>query len=175
MPRFFLLLVLFLVSPFVMAYSYTMEISEQAIQNKISAMMPMERKFLIFSVIISDPKVSLIKDNNKIGVLTNISVITPDGGRNDGRISFTGTLSYNSEQGAFYFYNPVIETLEIDRLPEVYAADVRKITQLAVTNALATYPVYKLQADDLRQKYIKSVLESVIVDGGKLLVTLRPF
>ena len=158
-----------------MAYSYTMEITEQAIQNKISDLMPMERQFLILSIVISDPKVTLIKDGNKIGVKTSIAVLTPDGGRNEGRLSFTGTLTYNPDQGAFYFYNPVIDTLEIDKLPEQYAADVKSITQLAVTSALAKYPVYKLQTDDLRQKYIKSVLESVIVADGRLLVTLKPF
>ena len=158
-----------------MAYSYTMEITDQAIQNRISAMMPMERNFLIFSIIISDPEITLIKEGNKIGVITNISVLMPDGIRNDGRISFTGSLAYNPDQGAFYFNNPIIDTLQINNLPEQYAADVKQIAQLAVSSALATYPVYKLQTDDLRQKYIKSVLESVIVDEGRLLVTLKPF
>ncbi|HEX5637443.1 MAG TPA: DUF1439 domain-containing protein, partial [Gammaproteobacteria bacterium] len=121
------------------------------------------------------PEVTLIKDTNKIGVFTNIAVLSPDNNRHTGRVSFTGTLVYDASQGAFFYHNPVIEKLEIDKLPEQYAADVKLITQLAVTNALASYPVYRLQTDDLRQKYIKSVLESVVVDNGKLLVTLKPF
>ncbi|MBI3187510.1 MAG: DUF1439 domain-containing protein [Gammaproteobacteria bacterium] len=175
MIRSLLAMIIFSCSQFAMAYSYTMEIPEQAIQNKISAMMPMERKLLVFSIIISDPKVTLIKDTNKIGVFTNIAVLSRDNSRHTGRVSFTGTLVYNASQGAFFYHNPVIEKLEIDKLPEQYAADVKLITQLAVTNALASYPVYRLQTDDLRQKYIKSVLESVVVDDGKLLVTLKPF
>lgn len=175
MLKFTWLLVLLSVSQFAMAYSYTMEISEQAIQNKISSMMPMERKLLVITIIVSEPKVSLRKEDNKISVFTNLSVLAPDGTRHTGRVSFTGTLSYDASQGAFFFHNPLIDTLEIDNLPAQYAADVKQITQLAVASAMATYPVYKLQDSDLRQKYIKSVLESVVVADGKLLVTLRSF
>lgn len=175
MLRSILLIILMSASQLAMAYSYTLEITGQELQNKISSMMPMERKLLVVSVIISEPKVTLIKESNKIGIFTHIAVIAPDGAKSTGRVSFTGTLNYDANQGAFYFHNPVIEKLEIDNLPEQYAADMQQITQLAVSSAMAAYPVYKLQNDDLRQKYVKSVLESIAVHDGKLVVTLKAF
>lgn len=175
MLRSIWLILLMSASQLAMAYSYTLEISEQELQNKISSMMPMERKLLVVSIIISDPKVTLIKDSNKIGIFTNLAVIAPDGAKSTGRVSFTGTLNYDPNQGAFYFHNPVIEKLEIDKLSDQYSADIKQITQLAVSSAMAAYPVYKLQNDVLRQKYVKSVLESIAVNDGKLLITLKAF
>ena len=175
MFRRLMLLILISVSSTVMAFSYTLEITEQELQNKLSSFMPLERKLLVFSIILSDPKITLIQQTNKIGLFTNLSAVAPDGSKSTGRVNITGTLSYNPEQGAFYFKNPVIENLELDKLPEQYSTDIKQLTQLAVSHALSTHPVYKLKDDDLRQKYIKSTLESVTVDQGKLLVTLKPF
>ena len=175
MLRSVMLIILLSASPFAMAYTYTLEITEQELQNQVAAMMPMERKLFVISVIISDPKVTLIKASNKIGIFVNITVAAPDGAKGTGSVDFTGTLSYVASEAAFYFKNPVIEKLKINNLPEQYVPDIKQITQLAFTQAMATYPVYTLRDDDLRQKYVKSVLESIAVNDGKLLVTLKPF
>jgi hypothetical protein len=175
MLRKYFIVLLLIISPNIMAYSYTLEISEHELQNKLSAMMPMERKFLVASVIISNPEVKLLKVSNKISIFSNITVIAPDGAKKTGRIQFTGNLIYDAPQAAFYFKNPVIENLEIDHLPEQYAPDIKQIVQLALGHAMALYPVYTLQDSDLRQKYVKSVLETVTVNDGKLQVTLKPF
>jgi hypothetical protein len=38
---------------------------------------------------------------------------------------------------------------------------------------MATFPLYKLKDNDLKQKLAKSVLESVVISDGKLLVNLN--
>ena len=164
-----------MLSPVVMAYSYTLEISEQALQEKLSSMLPIERKFLVFNMTLSDPKVSLLKDTNKIGLYIAMAVTAPDGSAGTGRVNITGTLSYTPAQGAFYIADPIVENIEVDRLQLQYATDIKMISQMLVASILASHPVYTLQTDDLRQKYLKSVLESVAVDQGKLLVTLKAF
>ena len=50
---------------------------------------------------------------------------------------------------------------------------VKDVTQAAATEALARYPVYKLQDDNLRHRLIKSVLRSVSVGNHHILVELE--
>ena len=172
MLRTFIVLLLLMPSQLVMAYSYTLEIAEPELQHRVAAMMPIQKQVLFFSVLIYEPKLDLIKSSNKIGVATNIEVVAPDGSKGSGRISLSGTLQYISNSGEFYFNNPVIESIKITNIPEQFTPDIKQMAQLILTNAMATHPIYTLQDNDLRQKHLKSVLESIVIENEKLLVTL---
>jgi len=175
MLRIILIIGFVAVSQIAMAFSYTLEITEQELQEKISAMMPMEKKKYFITTIISDPNVDLIKKNDKIGIFSNIEVIAPGGIRGTGRGKIVGTISYDSSKGAFFFHNPTITDLEIDKVPSKFIPKIKKIMQLAATKAMSRYPIYKLKGNNLKQKLAKAVLQSVAVKDGKLLVTLRAF
>jgi len=73
------LLALFLMAStqLAMAFSYTLEISEQDLQEKISKMMPMEKKKYFVTVILSSPEVSLAEGLTRKG-LTRTPIITID-------------------------------------------------------------------------------------------------
>jgi Protein of unknown function (DUF1439) len=175
MLRILLCITLLIISQLALAFSYTLEITEQELQDKVSAMMPMEKKKYFVTVRMFDPEVDLSKESNEIGVFTNIEVITPGGFRSTGRANIKGTLSYDSEKGAFYFHNPTIVSLEVDKLPEKFSPKVKKITQLAVTKAMSVYPIYKFKDNKIKHKLAKAVLESIAVKNESLHVTLSAF
>ncbi|MFT6123711.1 MAG: hypothetical protein ACJASG_002245 [Oleiphilaceae bacterium] len=157
------------------ALSYTLEISESELQEKVSAMMPMQKKNMFVTVTISDPKIDLIKASNKIGVFTNIEVIALGNLKGSGRANITGTLKYDTQKGEFYFKDPTIVSLEVDNVAKKFIPKIKTLTQLAVTKSMAVYPVYKFKDDDIKHKLAKAVLKSVIVEQEKLLVTLSIF
>jgi len=66
--------VLLLTSQLAWAFSYTVEISEKELQEKISAMMPLEKKKFFMSVVLSNPDVDLMENDNKIGITIDIKV-----------------------------------------------------------------------------------------------------
>ena len=157
------------------AFSYTLEISESELQEKVSAMMPMKKKNMFVAVTVSDPKVDLIKESNEIGVFTHVKVSAPGGIYGKGRGKVTGTLSYDASKGAFFFKNPKIVNLELDQVPKEYVKNIQLIAQVTAAQAMSVYPVYILNDENQSQKFAKSRLESVEVKDEELHVVLRLF
>ena len=162
-------------SYFSYALSHTVEITEQALQNKVSAMMPFEKTKFFVSVRVTEPVVSLLAESDQIGVLANIEVNIPGGVKHSGQVNMLGTLIYNAKQGAFYFSEPILVDFTIDKLSIKQNQKVKKITQSLMTKLLAKYPVYKFKEDELKHKLAKAMLASVKVDDGKLLLKMSLF
>ncbi|MBL1276372.1 MAG: DUF1439 domain-containing protein [Ectothiorhodospiraceae bacterium] len=167
--------VLLLTSQLAWAFSYTVEISEKELQEKISAMMPLEKKKFFMSVVLSNPDVDLMENDNKIGITIDIKVVAPGGMNGAGRAKITGSLSYNKERGELYFKDPKIVKLDIAKVPKSIIPNIKSLAQSVAGKALEKRPVYKLKDDDVKQKLAKSVLKSITVENGKLLVVLGVF
>ena len=58
-----------------MAIGYTLKLSEADLQERVSAMMPLEKKQLFLTVVISDPQISLLPDTDQVGVFLNVDAI----------------------------------------------------------------------------------------------------
>ena len=175
MKNIFVVVMLMLISQMTMAFSYTMEISEKELQDKVSAIMPLEKSKFFVKVMLSEPVVDLIKTNNKISILSKIDIKAPAGIKGSGKIQISGSLSYDSKKGAFYFKNPEIIMIKINKVPDKYMPKIKKISQNIATKILATKPIYKFKDNKLKHKLAKSVLESVTVQEEKLLVKLSAF
>ena len=92
---------LLLISSLSWGFSYTLEISEQQIQQKIDALMPLERKKLFFLVTLSDAKVDLVGGKNEISLFTQVRLDAPNNISATGRAEISGTLIYKAKEGAF--------------------------------------------------------------------------
>ncbi len=171
------LLALFLMAStqLAMAFSYTLEISEEELQEKVSNMMPLEKKKYFVTVILSNPEVSLANGNNEIGVFSHVKVIAPGGIQGSGKVKITGSLRYDADKGEFFFNDPQIVNLEVGDVPEKYLPNIKNIAQSVVGKVLATRPVYKLKDDNLKHKLAKSVLQSIKIENSRLLVELSAF
>lgn len=175
MLRVGVFILLFAVSNLSMALSYTLEITEKELQEKVSALMPMSSKELFITVTISDPKIELFKETDKIGILLHVEVRALSGIYGTGRGQVVGTISYNPEETAFYFQDVTVERFELDHIPGEAAPSLKMIAQIvgiAANQAMLLHPVYILTDDDMKQKMLRSRLESVKVEDGKLLVTM---
>lgn len=174
LSQLFAIVLLFLMTAsFVQAY--TLEITEEHLQDKVSAMMPMIKKNMFVAVTISDPKIDLIKESNEIGLFTHIEVIALGSLKGSGRAKITGKLKYVADKGEFYFQNPKIISLELDNVEKKFMPKIKQLTQLAMTKTMSAYPVYRFNEEDMKQKLTKSALKSVTVEQEKLLVTLSLF
>lgn len=161
-----------LISQAATALDYTLEMTEQEIQTKIAAFMPLEIKKYFVTVKISDPKIDLIKETNEIGLFANIEANTLGGIQGKGKVMIKGTLQYDVHQGAFYFNNPTIINLAIDNVPESMIPKVQNIAQVTLANVMAVYPVYQFKDDNLKHNLAKAVLKSLEVKNETLLLTL---
>lgn len=156
------------------AGAYTVEFSEADIQEKVSAMMPLQRKRLFVTIIITQPVVKLLKNVNKISIKANLEALA-GGHRGTGNMTITGALTYNKKNGTFHLKDPAISDMHIDRIQQQYQPVIKDIAQSAMAKTLASRPVYTLQDDNIRHKLAKSALESISVNDGKLVVVFSLF
>ena len=167
--------VLMLSAPAVSALSYTLEITESELQEKVSAIMPIEKKRYFTKIILSNPKVDLIGETNEIGVLIDIVVKGPGGISGQGNANIKGGITYDKKKGAFYLKNPSIVSLNVGKVNGKIKKQIKKLLQYALKKALAKRPVYQFKDDKLKHRLAKSVLESVTIKNEKLLVRLSLF
>lgn len=174
MYRILILLGLLLASGLASALSYTMEISKSEIQQRLAAQMPLKAKKLLVKVVLTNPVVDLLKDGNRIGVAADFEARLP-GLKGKGRVNIAGDLSYDAEKGEFFLHRPEIVSFDVDKLPDQYAEDLRRIVQSVAAKALEDHPIYKLRDDDVKQRLAKAMLRSVAVKDEKLVVVLSAF
>lgn len=175
MKQIFLAIGLMFFTQMAMAFTYTLEISEQELQKKVSAMMPMKKKQFFLTVILSRPNVDLAPESNEISVFSHIDVLAPGGIKEQGDVKISGTLSYDPDKGEFFFHNPSIPSLAIKNVPEKFIPEIKKITEVIASKILSKHPIYKLRDDNLKHKLAKAVLRSVTVKNEQLHIVLDTF
>ena len=172
MYRFTHFLVLALLSTTSWAYSYTVELTEAQLQQQLASMMPITREQMFVTVTLSQPVLDLGMGGDKIGVLSSLAISAPGGVKGTGRARVEGRISYKKETGSFYLYDPTISHIEIDQVPAQFHSNVKELAQLALNNSIKGKPIFRLKEDNAQQKLAKSMLQSVKVEPGKLLITL---
>ena len=172
MHRFTMITILLLTTTTSWAFDYKVEVTQDQLQQQISKMMPVTQEKMFVTVTLSDPVLELGIEGNKLGMFSNISITAPGGIKGTGRTKITGNISYKKETGEFYFYNPTIAQIEIDQIPSEFHSNIKELAQYALTSATRNKPIFQLKNDDPQQKMAKSVLKSVEVVPGKILVTL---
>ncbi|MBP9778249.1 MAG: DUF1439 domain-containing protein [Rickettsiaceae bacterium] len=175
MKKLIIALGLMFMSKLSFAFTYTLEITEDELQSKITAMMPMEKNKFFITVTLSNPDVDLSVGNNEIGIFSHVEITAPGGVKGTGRAKITGTLSYDPEKKEFFFKDPKIVSLEADKVPSTFIPKVKEIAQIAANNFLSTRPVYKLTDENLKHKLAKAALQSVKIENNQLLLELSVF
>ena len=175
MFKFAFSLLLLLSSQLALALSYTIEITEQEIQKRVTAMKPIQYTKPPVTIEIQDPEPRLLKDTNEIAVSSPLELAVGGLLKVYGYVNAKGTLRYEPTAGEFFLDQPMITEMEIKKLPEKYQPMAREAAQLAIEKTLAMRPIYKLKDNDLKQKLMKAVLQSVVVKNDRMVVTLSVF
>ncbi len=166
------------ISTYFLLYTKNVEyrFTEPQIRDQLSQKLPLEKTYLfIFSVILDNPRVTLINGSNRVNagmdVVLNIkfgSEPLPLGGT----IDVSGGLRYSRKESAFYLEEPIIENLGIQGVPEKYSEKVKQVMELALAEYFSKRPIYTLKADDPAKSVAKILLKDVVVENQELVVTL---
>ncbi len=171
MLRILLLMVVLFSSQLGFAASYTVEISEQQLQDNLSAMLPIEQKTFYETVELSGAEIDLDNESDKINATITMQVHLPGDIKSEGQGSIVGGLRYDSSEGAFYLNRLYLISIELGSELESKKRSIKTATQLAVTKGLPMKPVYILKDDKKKQQLAKATIDSMIVKGDKILVT----
>ena len=157
------------------SFNYTIELSERNLQEKVNAMMPLEKTRFFLTVRLSKPKLELIDVSNEIVLFTHIDVIAPGGIKGSGRGQLSGSLRYEATSGELFLDSPKLKNLQIDWFPKMFSNSVAMIAEPLLATASAKYPVYRLRDDNATHQLAKSTIKSIKVKNHNLVITLGIF
>ncbi len=154
------------------AAAYTVELTRQQVQEAVSGYFPVKHITPLVMLTAHNPQVSLQPKSNRIGLEVSVLANVPGILTGEGRGLIDGDLEYRHQTGEFYLRDPKIKSLELYDMPAEVTASVQLALQQLMRQSLPVMLVYKLQDNDLKQKMAKSVLSSVAVRKGKLILEL---
>lgn len=152
--------------------NYTVEFTEAQLQQQLASMMPVTREQMFVTVTLSEPILDLGIGDNKIGVFSSMDISAPGGIKGTGRAKIVGQISYKKQTGEFFLYNPTVSHIEVDQIPSQFHSNIKQLAQLGLNSAIKGKPIFKLNDDNPQQNLAKSMLQSVKVEPGKILITL---
>lgn len=153
-------------------WAFSVVISQNELQAKVAELMPLEKRNFLISLVFSKPKVDLTVGNNQIGISCQLDALALGTLKGSGSTKIIGDLSYQAETGEFFLKNLKINALKIKNLPEEYLPQVTQAIETMAQNALATYPVYRLDENDAKQQLAKSMIQSIEIKNQLLVIEL---
>lgn len=157
------------------ASAYHVELTQDQLQERVAKRFPHQQETALGIVTLSDPRVVLTPDSPRIGLEVTIKVETVGAVAGSGRGLLDGEIEYRPEAGEFYLRDPRLPALSFDGVPPEYGKVVQAIADAALRQALPVVMIHRLDLQDTRQNFAKSMLRSVTVNGGKLILEMDLF
>ncbi|MCB1608507.1 MAG: DUF1439 domain-containing protein [Xanthomonadales bacterium] len=155
---------------------YVFEFTQAQLQEKLSAKMPISRRYLlIFEVTLDNPRVALIESLDRVaaGLDVTLNIYVNDSPIPlGGTLDVSGSIRYDAELAAFFLSDPEIERLQVQGVPQQYSAKVTQVLTRALAEYYQSHPVYTLSRTNAKQAAARLVLKDVQVRGQSLFVTL---
>ncbi len=156
--------------------TFELQFTENQIKEAISKKLPFERNyFLIFKIILQNPRLTLIDGSDRIMVGLDVTLNVKLANQSKpigGTIDASGSFSYKSEKGEFYLSNPNIEKFNIQGLPPELTNKGNTIIAKAIGEFYSDKPIYRMKTDDLKQATAKAIVKSITVKNKVVYVTL---
>ncbi|MDR2113551.1 MAG: DUF1439 domain-containing protein [Candidatus Accumulibacter sp.] len=152
---------------------YVFRTPQSQLQAKMNEVLPITKSYLVLGVTLENPRIALKEGSDRINagldVVLNIKV---DGVSLGGSIDISGGVRYDNEHGAFHLASSVIEKFNVTGIPRQYTELARTALSKILTEYYSRYPVYTLNASDIKQAAIRMTLKSVVVENAELVVVL---
>jgi len=155
------------------ALAYSIELTEKEAQIAVEKYFPIEHVTAVATLELSRPAVYFEQWSNRIGLAVSVTTSMPGFIMAEGYGAIDGDLEYRQETGEFYLRDPKVRRLEIDNLPAEATTLLRQLLQEMAQQSLRLILVYQLNENDFRQRMARSVLQSVAVRNGKLILELE--
>lgn len=170
--RIIVLMITGLFSQAPLSFEYKLEFNQTDIQTRINTMLPIKKETFVAVVTLDQAKVRLLENTDQIALDAELFVTSIAGINAQGQVSLQGSITYNSQQGAFYLNQAKITVLDIDKVPKEFIPQLKELAQSGLNQTLSKKPIYILKEDDMRHKLVKASLKSIEIKNKKLIATL---
>jgi len=153
-----------------------MEIPLARLQESIASRFPFNNRFLeLLDVRVTNPKVSLQPDTNRIMTTMDASVAPPFMNRSwNGNFAVSGMLRFDPARSALVLAEPRVEQFAVAGLDPLYANQISKVVSLLAEQLLKDAPLYTFQPDDLRFSGTRFNPTKITTRPSGLVVTFEP-
>lgn len=153
----------------------TVRLSEAQLQENVEKAFPIEKQDRsgLITTTLSDPEVILTDGSDRIGLAVQVAVNLL--GREKalaGSVTADGKVRYVPTDGAFYLDAPRIQSITLEGLSSGLKKQIESLAGPLMEAAVPTVPLYRLDPADTRQALAKTVLRSVEVREGRLIVRI---
>ncbi len=168
-----ILFILSIFSTYLYSFSYTIEISQKELQEKIDKKFPIEKKRLFFTTIISDPNVILKDELNKIKMAFDLRlVVTKELQFKTSAVLF-GTLLYKPEEKSIYFKDLILEELDLKEIPLEFHSVIKNSVQEAITRYINVKPIYKIEdKNTTSSKLLEVFVKDIKIENKTIYIKL---
>jgi hypothetical protein len=152
------------------------EIPLSKLQQAVAGRFPFNNRYLeLLDINVSNPRVSLQPDTNRITTSMDTSIAPPFLNRSwRGSLAISGNLKFDPSRNALVQGEPRLEQFAIDGMDPALTGQVRKIGGLLAEQLLRDAPLYTFKPEDLRYAGTPFTLSKITTRPDSLVVTFVP-
>lgn len=154
----------------------TVEVPLQRLQASVDRKFPInQRLFELINLKLSDPKVALLADSNRVRVTMDASVAPIFTSRVwRGNFTLSGRLQIDPARRAVLLTEPQFENIVLDGIDPTVSAQVARGADTLAAQILRDTPLYTFAADDFRYGGTRFVPTNIVTNATGLVVTFAP-
>lgn len=164
------LTVLSIVSP--LAGAYEIRLTEKQLQQEVDARMPVTQQQGLFTLVLSNPVVTLVAGDERLRISTDARLLSEIGLQSRGKVTLDGKIRYEKSNYSFYLDEPVIRQLSIDGVPPSAEPQLIQLAQQALVPALKDQPVYTLSDQEMTQNMARMMLKSMRITSDAVVLDI---
>jgi hypothetical protein len=152
------------------------EIPVARIQEAVARQFPFNNRYLeLLDIYVTNPKVSLQPDTNRIVTSMDTSIAPPFLNKSwKGNLAVSGNLKFDPARNALVLAEPRVEQFAVDGIDSGYSNQIRKIGSLLAEQILKDAPLYTFKPEDLKYGGTSFTLSKITTRPNSLVVTFEP-
>jgi hypothetical protein len=166
-----LLLVSFIYSATLFAFSYDVKVSASQIQEKVQEKFPYKRKDFLMTTTIKNAKVKLKKASDRLYIDADIKLVLMGGHTSEGNAKFNSGIRYNKDNKSLFLEDVKVESIQMSNIRNSYKEMVSEIVQNVANVVLKKEPIYTIKPDGELQKKAIEFLKEVKIRNENVVLT----
>jgi len=155
--------------------AYEMRVSESQLQQELDKRMPLAQQRGIFTLTLSEPVLTLLKNTQRAQIRAQALLVTSIGLQSQGMITVNGKIRYEKDNYSFYIDDPEVTELDLEGLAPSLRPQLISIAQNAIAPEIKNKPVYTLSDQEMTQAMARMMLKDVRIEGNEVVLELNPF
>jgi len=152
------------------------ELSVAQLQDALNRKFPFNSRILeLFNVRLTNPRLTLQPETNRIVTNMDASIAPPFTGRSwDGSFTLSGRLALDPARRAVVLADPRMENFALSGFDSRYASQINRIGAVLAEQLLQDMPLYTFAPEDFRYSGTNLVPSQITTKSNGLVVTFVP-